>query len=109
MEVKTEIRRERERERRKIEGNRRRFILKSGLLLSGEGEGGRGRRTDEVEHAILAPQIQYGQASANCLSLPLVPDGERGFSLKEKRRASEKWLSVAKSGNKLKFAADPAD
>ena len=48
--------REREREReRKIEGNRQRFISKSGLLLSGEGEGGRGRRTDETQAAILPP------------------------------------------------------
>lgn len=36
-----EIEEEVKRERRKIVGNRRRFILKSGLLLSGEGEGGR--------------------------------------------------------------------
>lgn len=60
-----------------MEGNRQRFILKSGLLLSGEGAGGRGRRTDETEAAIFPPPIQYGQASASCPSLPLVPDGER--------------------------------
>ena len=68
------------RERRKIEGNRRRFILKSGLLLSGEGEGGRGRRTDETEAAILPQSVQYGHVSANCLPLTPVPEGggERG-------------------------------
>lgn len=48
--------------------------MKSGLLLSGEGEGGRGKRTNETEAAILPPPVQYGQASTNCLSLPLVPD-----------------------------------
>lgn len=62
-----------------------------------------GRRTDEAEAAILPPPIKYGQASANCLSLPLVPGGERiekggsVFSLNEKSRALQyrgckKWL-----------------
>lgn len=82
-----------------MEGNRQRFILKSGLLLSGEGAGGRGRRTDETEAAIFPPPIQYGQASASCPSLPLVPDGERKgrgerkrvSSLEEKSRELQRW------------------
>lgn len=77
--------RDRKRERRKIEGNRQRFILKSGLLLSGEGreleEGGR-----MTEAAILPPPIQYGHGSANCLSLPLVPDGREEKKRRERER-----------------------
>lgn len=51
-----------------------------------------GRRTDETEAAILPPPIKYGQASANCLSLPLVTGrerkdkGESVSSLEEKSR-----------------------
>lgn len=78
-----------------MEGNRQRFILKSGLLLSGEGEGGRGRRTDETEAAILPPPVQYGHASANCLSRPLVPDGER---VRERREREHRvWKKRAES------------
>ncbi len=93
--------RERERERRKSEGNRQRFILKSGLLLSGEGEGGRGRRTDETEAAILPPPVQYGRASANCPSLPLVPDGERkGRGERESIPSGRKEQRASEEGRK---------
>lgn len=48
-------------------------FLKSGLLLSGEGEGGAGG-VDGTEAAILPQSVQYRRASANCPLLPFVPN-----------------------------------
>lgn len=70
------------RERIEMVANRQRFILKSGLLLSGESEGGAGRGMDGTEAAILPQSVQYRRASANCSLRPYVPNKVAGTGRK---------------------------